>query len=1057
MLDFDGGLGNDSFVILGGAAGSVTRGGSGKDEFVSGSRGGLRFEGGDGNDVFIGGSGADIIDMGAGENTISGGQGNDQIRLSGSFDTVDAGDGDDLITLSLAGAAKIDGGAGNDRVVLDTFSSAGPLQFNHHQLVVNSAGSKQRAVDFNDTVELIVLNDLATQTVIQSGYDAANAPASWGQTDLTLDAAGLLDVGTYSAKLVAQQATFNISAGGIRGTVNTDLAELTLVNRGTAGAAADQSIVLREADDLRIVSSGRLNGGLYAAQGSIDLGLVAREAELTLASGVIATGAGGNLSIRADDIDFASGNNQVYGSGTLTVRAMYDAQNYRIGGAGQSNFGYDYSAGVDSGYMELGSRDMSALANGFSQITIGHRTAGGIMRIGDLEDGPLGNDFVFSARLDDVTTFLADRMEIVGDVQSTQLLTLNARALVVERQNQRSPLGAPDSGLKGPQLFINVDEQMLVSGWVIADQLIDIRVTNSTGVGGFVGYGSEVNSFTADKGSTIQTLAANSRVLLTTSHSVYSATGIYAGVEGGTGASVQIDAGTGLSLLEGGTVATRYDRGSIVLKGGSYIHLLSGSAVVSGARFNTELLLLGPFTSGEVVTATVNGTAVSYTVQAGDIQAQSTDTVARVATGLAAAINAQAALSAALTASASGARIAFAARVAGTAYTVVPTGDKLNAVDVPVLTGTESTLTLSTQGEMTLAGSLTAAGKMTLQASEVKDEFADYFNSLSGAQLTQTGSQADAASIVAGLQANQSFKDNSKLAALFTGGTLTIDADNAVLVSLANYVPFAELPEATRNAIASAQGYQTMATGGYFNPTSGRFFTTIQDGPVVGYDIDAINWGSTAKPAKGTAFAALSAAQQQVIASALGYSMHSGTVFYNRLAQGQEVVTGFAQGVSADYDNSRIDWAAAGLAAPAANATFAQLSAAQKLVVANSLGYLFDYERIAYEDWSSVPFDYSTVSRAEWTEASSLNFALVISDKQWGTVAKPATGTPYSALTAAQQAVVDQYVKFVPTQTDLFTLSGSFTAGQTLSLVLNGSTLNYTVQASDIGADAAAT
>jgi hypothetical protein len=71
LLDFDGGLGNDSFVILGGAAGSFTRGGSGKDEFVSGSRSGLRFEGGDGNDVFVGGSGADIIDMGVGENTIT--------------------------------------------------------------------------------------------------------------------------------------------------------------------------------------------------------------------------------------------------------------------------------------------------------------------------------------------------------------------------------------------------------------------------------------------------------------------------------------------------------------------------------------------------------------------------------------------------------------------------------------------------------------------------------------------------------------------------------------------------------------------------------------------------------------------------------------------------------------------------------------------------------------------------------------------------------------------------------------------------------------------------
>jgi hypothetical protein len=139
--------------------------------------------------------------------------------------------------------------------------------------------------------------------------------------------------------------------------------------------------------------------------------------------------------------------------------------------------------------------------------------------------------------------------------------------------------------------------------------------------------------------------------------------------------------------------------------------------------------------------------------------------------------------------------------------------------------------------------------------------------------------------------------------------------------------------------------------------------------------------------------------------------MQSGTVYYNRTAPaGSQVLSGFVEGISADYNNALINWAAAGITGPTdPNATFASLTAAQKLVVVNSLGYLFDYDRIAYEDWSSVPFDYSTVSRAEWTDASSLNFALVISDAQWGTVAKPLTGTPYSGLTTAQQAVVDQH------------------------------------------------
>src|SRR3989339_658936 len=115
-LDFDGGLGNDSFVILGGAAASSVRGSAGKDEFLSGSRSGIRFEGGEGNDKFVGGEGADIIDMGAGENTIFGGGGADIIRVNGSLDTVDAGSGDDLITLSLTGYAEGNAGGGNDRL-----------------------------------------------------------------------------------------------------------------------------------------------------------------------------------------------------------------------------------------------------------------------------------------------------------------------------------------------------------------------------------------------------------------------------------------------------------------------------------------------------------------------------------------------------------------------------------------------------------------------------------------------------------------------------------------------------------------------------------------------------------------------------------------------------------------------------------------------------------------------------------------------------------------------------------------------------------------------------
>ena len=221
-LDFDGGAGNDGFMILGGAAGSQIRGGAGKDEFVGGTRSGLYFWGGDGNDRFIGGEGAEFIDMGAGENTIFGGGGNDVIRVNGTLDTVDAGAGDDLITTTLAGVLNLIGGTGNDRLVLDNFTSTAPIQLNQHALVVTSGADLVRSVSFDDSLDQVSLNDSAAVTALRSGTNA-----SWGQVDLVLDAAGVLDV--TQARLVAPQALFSVSAAGINGTLNTELAELSVV------------------------------------------------------------------------------------------------------------------------------------------------------------------------------------------------------------------------------------------------------------------------------------------------------------------------------------------------------------------------------------------------------------------------------------------------------------------------------------------------------------------------------------------------------------------------------------------------------------------------------------------------------------------------------------------------------------------------------------------------------------------------------------------------------------------------------------------------------------
>src|SRR5690606_10471397 len=139
---------------------------------------------------------------------------------------------------------------------------------------------------------------------------------------------------------------------------------------------------------------------------------------------------------------FHSGDNKVSGSGALILRAMAAEQGYRIGAAAQSVYGRDYSNNGDTGFFEFSMTDLSALADGFSEIRIGHQNAGGVMmQIGDVEDKDVGY-FSFSARLDDVTHFVADAFEIVGDLQSSQALHFTGRTMEVLSKNAKDPEGS---------------------------------------------------------------------------------------------------------------------------------------------------------------------------------------------------------------------------------------------------------------------------------------------------------------------------------------------------------------------------------------------------------------------------------------------------------------------------------------------------------------------------------------------------------------------------------------------------------------------------------------
>src|SRR5690606_36048732 len=104
------------------------------------------------------------------------------------------------------------------------------------------------------------------------------------------------------------------------------------------------------------------------------------------------------------------------------------------------------------------------------------------------------------------------------------------------------------------------------------------------------------------------------------------------------------------------------------------------------------------------------------------------------------------------------------------------------------------------------------------------------------------------------------------------------------------------------------------------------------------------------------------------------------------------------EGDAPEYSNSRIDWAAGGVAAPAATTAFADLSDAQKLVVARSLGYEYDSVNKRYFNYNA-PIGKKVVTDFEQGAAVDYSNA----DIYWGAAGAPAAGTPFASLSEAQQ------------------------------------------------------
>ena len=86
----------------------------------------------------------------------------------------------------------------------------------------------------------------------------------------------------------------------------------------------------------------------------------------------------------------------------------------------------------------------------------------------------------------------------------------------------------PDSGLTALRLNLTATEQVDLSGWLIAQERIDLNVTASTGVDAYVKVGTEATSFFGSTSGSMQVLNNGGVMRIATSGAVVSAAGMEA-------------------------------------------------------------------------------------------------------------------------------------------------------------------------------------------------------------------------------------------------------------------------------------------------------------------------------------------------------------------------------------------------------------------------------------------------------------------------------------------------------------------------------------------------
>ncbi|MDA1274964.1 MAG: calcium-binding protein [Verrucomicrobia bacterium] len=638
-VEIQGGSGSDTLYIMG-SGNHIIRGGSGNDLIRSGSGDDL-LEGGDGDDELEGGAGNDVLNGQDGDDTLDGGEGNDLLIADSDLDTLNGGAGQDTAAIS-GGSGSIDGGDGNDLILINPLSEPGSLSV---YSITGAGGQDEIRVDvdstdqvivvndhflaipgyqlnFTDSVDVVHIDDSATQSTIATNLEASElgsvvleVEASQITVDAAVNSGGLILHGEQGVALkgdvvivgagrievvsqagpidflgidfTASQGHLTLNGVGFTDTVRSEVNSLTIINRGTGAAG---NIIVRELDDLSIVEDGIADGGVTSSFGNIHIELTDADSLLTLQSGQI--DAAMDITLIADDVDFKAGENTIRAPGTFTLVSQRSDSDYRVGSAGETSAGTDLSDFGPNGSMDVSMRDMAAFDDGFALISIGHSAlALGLpanqMIIGDVENATevkaTGASRIVNAALTDDTNFVADRINIRGDIRAPGNRTeFYSRLTDMNSQNVHDSLGPPDSGVSAREIVFETTEQMIIGGWLRGEDLVRINVQGTTGESVIVGFGEGPNSLSADFGSVVATSNDNSTIDINTSGSIRIGTTMEAG---GQGSKADIFTDTHFILLEGAKIVARSANARIDIGATDYLYINSGSAVTAGAEF----------------------------------------------------------------------------------------------------------------------------------------------------------------------------------------------------------------------------------------------------------------------------------------------------------------------------------------------------------------------------------------------------------------------------------------------------------------------------------------